>query len=143
MTRLTDDAHAVPVTYLLLVFAVQDVARARAFYDAAFGWEVAVALPVFVEYRIGPGLGLGLYAREGYARNTGAMPCVTPPGAISAAEVYLRVDDLEAAVLRLERAGARVLSPISTRPWGDEAAYFADPDGNVVTVARCGPAHDA
>jgi hypothetical protein len=26
--------------------------------------------------------------------------------------------------------------PRAERGWGDEAAYFADPDGNVVAVAR-------
>ncbi len=33
-------------------------------------------------------------------------------------------------------AGARELSPLAPRDWGDEAAYFADPDGNVLAVAR-------
>ena len=26
--------------------------------------------------------------------------------------------------------------PAAPRDWGDEAAYFADPDGNVLVVAR-------
>jgi GNAT superfamily N-acetyltransferase len=40
-----------------------------------------------------------------------------------------------AAVSRVESAGGRVLSPALPRDWGDRAAYFADPDGNVVVVA--------
>ena len=40
------------------------------------------------------------------------------------------------AIERLVRAGARELSPLAVRPWGDEAAYFADPSGNVLVVAR-------
>jgi len=36
----------------------------------------------------------------------------------------------------LEAAGARLLSAAAPRDWGDEAAYFADPDGNVLVVAR-------
>jgi uncharacterized glyoxalase superfamily protein PhnB len=39
-------------------------------------------------------------------------------------------------VNRLTAAGARVLSPVAPRDWGDDAAYFADPDGNVIVVAR-------
>jgi uncharacterized glyoxalase superfamily protein PhnB len=39
-------------------------------------------------------------------------------------------------VERLHSAGARALSPLGPRDWGDEAAYFADPDGNVLVVAR-------
>ena len=59
-----------------------------------------------------------------------------PAGAITATELYLRVDDLAAAVEALAAAGARLLSPAAQRDWGDEAAYFADPDGNVLVVAR-------
>ena len=31
------------------------------------------------------------------------------------------------------------LSPLAPRDWGDEAAYFADPDGVVIAVARSIP----
>jgi predicted enzyme related to lactoylglutathione lyase len=46
------------------------------------------------------------------------------------------VDDLEAAIENVTRAGGRVLDPLRERDWGDEVAYFADPDGNVVALAR-------
>jgi hypothetical protein len=36
----------------------------------------------------------------------------------------------------MEQAGARELSPLRRRDWSDEAAYFADPSGNVLVVAR-------
>jgi predicted enzyme related to lactoylglutathione lyase len=57
-------------------------------------------------------------------------------GRVSPAYLYVRVDDLAETIDRLERAGARKFSPRSKRGWGEEAAYFADPDGNVVAVAR-------
>src|SRR5207244_3574714 len=40
------------------------------------------------------------------------------------------------ATASLVAAGARPLSPRAPRVWGDEAAYFADPDGHVVAVSR-------
>ena len=52
------------------------------------------------------------------------------------AELYFHMADLDAAIARLKEAGARELSALSPRPWGDEAAYYADPDGNVLAVAR-------
>jgi catechol 2,3-dioxygenase-like lactoylglutathione lyase family enzyme len=48
----------------------------------------------------------------------------------------VRVDDLDETISRLGKAGARPLSGRSERNWGDEAAYFADPDGKVIAVAR-------
>jgi uncharacterized glyoxalase superfamily protein PhnB len=59
-----------------------------------------------------------------------------PPGRIAPAYLYVRVDDVEASVAQLESVGARPLSPLAARSWGERAAWFADPDGNVVAVAE-------
>jgi uncharacterized glyoxalase superfamily protein PhnB len=63
---------------------------------------------------------------------------VTPPGELAPTELYFYADALEATARRLEAAGARLLSPLARRAWGDEAAYYADLDGNVLVVARAG-----
>jgi uncharacterized glyoxalase superfamily protein PhnB len=59
-----------------------------------------------------------------------------PAGELSTTELYFYADDGDAAAAALVAAGARCLSPLAPRPWGDEAAYFADPSGNVLVVAR-------
>jgi len=129
----------VPARHVLTILAVAEMERSRAFYDRAFGWRKEVDLPVYCEYSLPGGMLLGLYRREGFARNTGIAPAAVPAGAITATEIYLRVEDLPAAVAALEAAGARLLSPAAVRDWGDEAAYFADPDGNVLVAARPKP----
>lgn len=120
----------------LVLLAVTDLPRACAFYRAAFGFDVTVEVPVYVELALPDGMRLGLYAREGFARNTGQLPVEVPQGAIAGSELYFLVDDVEAAAARLEAAGGRLLSARAARYWGDEAAYYADPNGNVVVVAR-------
>jgi predicted enzyme related to lactoylglutathione lyase len=122
--------------HVLTILAVRDLARSVAFYRAAFGWPTRVEAPVYVEFDLGDGRGLGLYDREGYAKNTGRMPVEVREGEITGTEIYLHVDHVEDAVRRLTDAGARLLSPAAPRDWGDVAAYFADPDGNVIAVAR-------
>lgn len=129
-------SDATPPRHVLTILAVADLVRSRAFYDAAFGWAVSVDAPVYVEYALPGGMLLGLYARAGFARNTGVAPAAVPEGAVTGTEIYLRVDDLAEAAARLRAAGARLLSPAAPRDWGDEAAYFADPEGNVLVVAR-------
>jgi len=123
------------VRHVLTVLAFDDLPRA-AFYRAAFGWAVAVEAPVYVELALPGGMRLGLYQREAFGRSTGQAPVAVPPGALSTAELYLQAGDLEAAVAGLEVAGARCLSPAAVRDWGDEVAYFADPEGHVLAVAR-------
>ena len=120
----------------LVIVAVGDLARARAFYRSVFGWPAEVDLPVYVEFRLPAGMRLGLYDRDAFARNAGELPYGIPAGFVAPTELYLYPDDLAATAARLVAAGARPLSPLAERDWGDEVAYFADPDGNVIALAR-------
>ena len=120
----------------LVILAVHDVSRAARFYEGAFAWPVADDVPVYRELSLPDGMRLGLYLRDAFVKNT-ALP-VSPRvvGHSTSTELYLYVDDLDASVARLTAMGARCLSPVADRPWGDTAAYFEDPEGNVVVVAR-------
>lgn len=121
---------------VLAILAVEDLARAMEFYCGAFGWSPKVETPVYVELDMTDGRGLGLYHRDGYARNTGRPAQPVGEGRVGGVELYFHCDDLDARIGALLAAGAEELSPLAPRDWGDEAAYFADPDGNVLVVAR-------
>lgn len=127
---------AMPPLHVLTILAVSDLERSAAFYEAAFGWPARVREKVYVEFDLPDGRGLGLYRREGFAHNTGQAPEELPPGALAGTELYFHDTALDGAIERLYSAGARLLSERALRDWGDEAAYFADPDGNVLVVAR-------
>ena len=119
-----------------VVLAVEDVERAKRFYDDAFGWKPHLEWPDrYAELVLSDDDRLGLYVRDGFAASAGIEPEAI--GAqYSGAEVYVQVEDLDGAIERLGAAGGTPLSERRTREWGQEAAYFADPDGNVVAVAR-------
>ena len=123
-------------THILTILAVKDLKASAAFYEEAFGWPARVRVPVYVELELPDGRGLGVYQRESFALNTGRLPARVPDGEISGTELYLRCADVAQTIDRLREAGARELSPLAPRDWGDDAAYFADPDGNVLVVAR-------
>ena len=127
-------------SHILTILAVSDLKAAADFYRQAFGWEPRIEVPVYVEFALPDGRGLGVYQREGFAHNTNRAPIEVPAGAISGTEIYLHCVDLDAAIERVRGAGARLLSERAPRDWGDEAAYFADPDGNVLVLARPLPA---
>ena len=117
-----------------MILAVRDLPAMNAFYTDALGWNHVVDTPVYVELQHDDGLRLGLYVDAAFARNVGDVPA--PSVGLTRTELYLYCDDLAAAIERAERAGARPLGPRALRAWGDEAAYFADPEGNVVVLAR-------
>ena len=49
-------------------------------------------------------------------------------------EIVLEVDDLDAALARVGRAGADVAEAIRRRPWGLRDFRLADPDGYYLRV---------
>jgi len=120
-----------------VIFAVTDLERSLAFYEQALGWprNERIDYSNYVELLPIDGGALGLYARDGFAGTVGAEPLRVENGAVSPAYVYVRVDDVESSVARIEAAGGRPLSPLTPRQWGETAAWFADPDGNVIAVA--------
>lgn len=121
--------------HAITIFAVTDLARSVAFYRAAFGWEPRVEVPVFVQLAVPDGPDVGLYDRASFAANTGVAPALPSVPSTGGAELYFVCEDLDVAIERMAAAGGRLLSARAPRSWGDEVAYFADPDGNVLALA--------
>ncbi|MGZ5291951.1 MAG: VOC family protein [Actinomycetota bacterium] len=122
----------------LVILAVGDLAASRDFYERAFGWRATVETPIYVEFMLASGMRVGIYEREGFGRNTGVVPEAIPDGALAPCELYLLVDDVDAALERVVAAGGRLLDAAAERSWGDVAAYAADPDGTVLALASVG-----
>jgi catechol 2,3-dioxygenase-like lactoylglutathione lyase family enzyme len=120
----------------IVILAVRELATARRFYVETFGWEPAVDVPVYCELSVGDGVRIGLYQREAFARNVGTLPAEIAPGAIAPAELYLYSPTPDVLLRRAVGAGGRSIDGLRARGWGDEVAYLADPDGNVIAIAR-------
>jgi catechol 2,3-dioxygenase-like lactoylglutathione lyase family enzyme len=121
-----------------VILAVDDVERSVDFYERAFGWprNPKIDYTNYVEL-LEPGGGcLGLFERGAFATTAGVETPPARPRGQTATELYVRVDDVAPVLDRLEELGARQLAPLAAKEWGEEAAYYADPDGNVVAVAR-------
>ena len=66
----------------------------------------------------------------------GAQAVQVPDGEVAPAYLYVRSDDVGQTITRIAEAGGRPLSSLAPRSWGEQAAWFADLDGNVVAVAE-------
>lgn len=120
----------------LTMLATPNLKRAVRFYTRAFDWPMVVEERDFVKFDLPGGRGLALCSYDAFERYTGQRFSGSPTGKLTGVEIYLRCDVLAHTIARLAAAGARELTELSPRDWGDEAAYFADPDGNVIAVAR-------
>jgi flavin reductase (DIM6/NTAB) family NADH-FMN oxidoreductase RutF/catechol 2,3-dioxygenase-like lactoylglutathione lyase family enzyme len=120
----------------LTILACAELTRSVEFYRQAFDWPIVVEEERYVELGLPGGRGLGLCSREAFRDYTGQKVRKAKEDRLSGVELYLRCEDLARAVVRVAGAGARELSRVAPRDWGEEAAYFADPDGNVIVLAR-------
>jgi predicted enzyme related to lactoylglutathione lyase len=123
-----------------VVLAVSDLERSLDFYERAFDWprNERIDYTNYVELLPPDGGAVGLFESDGYAELVGADSAPIPEGRVAPAYVYVRVADVETVASRVAAAGGRSLSALAPRSWGESAAWFADPDGNVIAVAEAG-----
>ncbi len=107
------------------------------FYTEVLGSEPALNVPGMTEFALSPTGSLGLMPEANIKRLLGdALPDPARANGIPRAELYLRVTNAAAYHQRALAAGARELSAMSLRSWGDRAAYSLDPDGHVIAFAE-------
>ena len=123
---------------VLVILAVRDVSRSAIFYHECFNWQQTVDENVYAEFVTSTGLRIGLYERQAFGRTACCEAAAPLDGQLTGAEIYFYVDDIESSCEQLIKAGAKLSSARSMRHWGDEAAYFRDPDGHLLVIAKKG-----
>ena len=119
-----------------LILFVSDQERSMRFYAEVLDRPPTLHVPGMTEFPLPGGAVLGLMPEAGIRRLLG--DAIADPAAargIPRAELYLVVPDPAAMHARALRAGAREVSPISPRDWGDVAGYVSDPDGHLLASA--------
>jgi catechol 2,3-dioxygenase-like lactoylglutathione lyase family enzyme len=101
--------------------AVNDLERARRFYEGKLGLVAEAEVAETVRYSCGAGTGLALFERE-----------MEPVDRTVAA---FEVDDIEGEVAELRGNGVEV-EGIVTLPSGVRRAFFKDPDGNILGMRQ-------
>jgi hypothetical protein len=112
----------VPNPVVHFEIAGSDPTALQQFYGALFGWSISSDNPVnygLVDTQAG-GINGGI---EGEARG----PATT---------IYVAVNDLQAYLDKVERAGGKTITPITEIPGMVTYATFRDPEGNVVGLVK-------
>lgn len=127
----------VPARISLITLAVDDVARATAFYQS-LGWTPhSVVGDEVAFFPLTTGAVLSLYRSDFLARDIGAAS----GGAHyhSAVTLAMNVDgapEVDRILAEAAAAGASSVKPGAATQWGGYVGYFADPDGHVWEVAH-------
>ena len=101
--------------------AVNDLSRARRFYEEQLGLEIEAQVAETVRYSCGGGTGLAIFERP-----------MTPVDRTVAA---FEVADIEAEVAELRQNGVEV-EGVVTLESGVRRAFFKDPDGNIIGMRQ-------
>ncbi len=118
------------------ILYVGDQIAATAFWTAALGRSPTLDVPGMTEFTLAAGTVLGLMPEAGIRALLGpVLPDPASARGVPRCELYLVVDDPQAHHARALAAGARELSPLGLRTWGDTAAYSLDRDGHVIAFA--------
>ncbi|MBF0098956.1 MAG: VOC family protein [Magnetococcales bacterium] len=113
----------------LVTLGVEDLPRARAFYES-LGWKASTASCGQVCFFQTGSMAVALYPRDALLTDAGMTDANPRPGGITLGiNVAMReAVDRELAVV-LAR-GAKLLQAATDTAWGGRTAYFADPDGH-------------
>ncbi len=119
------------------ILYVSDQQASCAFYSRIFRQAPDLDVPGMTEFHLTDNCRIGLMPNAGIAK---ILRDKTPhPGegnGIPRCELYLYVDDVQAEYDNALHCGAKLISPVSGRDWGDDACYFADPDGHIIAFAQ-------
>ena len=97
-----------------------NIAAAKDFYSQVFGWSLTDFGPTYAATLTGD-VDLGLQGDPAEATK-GPLPVID-------------VDDLEAALAAVTKAGARIVKPIFSFP-GGRRFHFLDPNGNEMAAVK-------
>ncbi len=117
----------------LITLGVGDLAAARAFY-AGLGWQEASGTPEVAFFQL-RGQVLGLFGRAELAADQGRAGVALGTGAMTLAQNFATVAEVDAAYAAALAAGGTGLKPPEKVFWGGYSGYWADPDGHVWEVA--------
>lgn len=102
----------------------KDGAKLQQFYSTLFGWKIDASNPMkygLVEKGSDDGIGGGI----------GSAP--DAPAYVS---VYVRVDDLQAYLDKVNQMGGKTIVPVTEIPNMVTFAMFQDPEGNCVGLVK-------
>jgi len=107
------------------------------FYEKIFRQPPDLNVPGMTEFIVSDNCKIGLMPNDGIAK---ILSDKTPhPGTgngIPRCELYFYVDDVQMEYENSIKSGARLISEIADRDWGDRVCYFSDPDGHIIAFAE-------
>lgn len=119
----------------LITLGVEDVARARAFYER-LGLKASSESNPSVTFFNAGGVVLGLFGRAALAEDAHVSNTASGFSGIALAHNVRSDAEVDAVIAEAIAAGAKLVKAGQKVFWGGYSGYFADPDGHLWEVAH-------
>jgi predicted lactoylglutathione lyase len=118
----------------LVTLGVEDLSRARVFYEA-LGWRSDSDPELGVVFFQSGGMVVALWSRAELAADTGVVDG-GGWGGVTLAHNVRSPEDVDAVLDQARVAGATIVRPGAETFWGGYSGVFADPDGHHWEIAH-------
>lgn len=120
-----------------IILYVADQQKSRDFYSVILNKTPSLDVPGMTEFTLTESLKLGLMPENGIAKIlSDKTPHPNTGNGIPRCELYIVIDNLEDTFELAKKAGAKEISSIQDRDWGDQVGYLADFDGHIIAFAK-------
>lgn len=118
------------------ILYVSNQEQSKLFYQILFNQEPTLDVTGMTEFTLNSFTKIGLMPNDGIAKIISpTLPHPEIGNGIPRCELYLTISNLQDNFERILKAGAKLISPISLRDWGDYVGYISDFDGHVIALA--------
>ncbi|MFZ4414756.1 MAG: VOC family protein [Bacteroidales bacterium] len=125
------------MTNVIFIIYVANQQKSKDFYENVLQQKPLLDVPGMTEFIINKQTKMGIMPETGIAKILGKETLHPSSGnGIPRSEIYLCVEKPMEYYLRATEAGAKAISPLQIRDWGDEVAYCADLDGHILAFAK-------
>ena len=119
------------------ILYVSDQEESCKFYQKIFRCQPDLNVPGMTEFIVSEHCKIGLMPNKGIAKILGdKIPHPESGNGIPRCELYFYVEDIQLEYDNAINSGAKLISPIMDRDWGDKVCYFSDPDGHIIAFAE-------
>lgn len=125
------------INYTEFIIYVSNQNKSRDFYKKVLLLEPVLDVNGMTEFQLSENTKLGIMPEAGIAKILGDKTQHPATGnGIPRCELYLYVDNPAEYYQRAINEGAKEVSPIEARGWGDTVGYLSDLDGHIIAFAE-------